>query len=226
MKFGRSVLLFVKSPEKGKVKSRLSAAIGEEIALDIYKSFVLDILETVERAGYPLSIWFYPPEAKEIMSTWLGKGFVYMPQEGDDLGERMRNAFHRSFSEGLDKVILIGSDIPDIRDSVIDEAFGSLENSGAVIGPASDGGYYLIGFSKSTFMPDVFRGIPWSTESVFQETVRILERPGFRIHVLPEKSDVDTLDDLRSFFMRNRDSELGPSRTMSAIAANKTKIFG
>jgi rSAM/selenodomain-associated transferase 1 len=189
--------------------------VNEEMALEAYKSFVLDIAAALKERGQPLTICFHPRNSEETVRSWLGKDFSYAPQRGEDLGERMENAFKDSFSADVVKVVLIGSDIPDITSIVMDEAFSSLELQDAVIGPASDGGYYLIGFRKDAFLPDVFRGIPWSTGSVFQQTMEIFRRSGMRVHVLQEWNDVDTLDDLRSLFERNMDTWFAQSRSMS-----------
>jgi rSAM/selenodomain-associated transferase 1 len=221
----KSVLLFVKSPRKGAVKSRLAATLGETAAQDIYKSFVLDILKTLISGRYPLRIFFYPPDARAEVTNWLGKSFVYMPQRGEDLGARMADAFVQSFSEGLEKLILIGSDVPDLTEAIIDEAFKSLQSNDAVIGPASDGGYYLIGFNKGTFLPDIFTGLMWSTSSIFRQTMKVLQESGCSVHILPECSDVDTVDDLRSFFIRNKDVDFRTSYTLSSLMRNKVAII-
>lgn len=217
--------MFLKTPEKGKVKSRLADAIGEELTLDIYKTFVIDIIGTLKIRMYPLRIYFYPPDSGEGIENWLGNGFVFMPQNGRDLGERMKNAFAQSFSEGFEKVLITGSDIPDLTNVVIDEAFASLENNDAVIGPSADGGYYLIGSKKGTFLPEIFHGISWGTDSVFHETMKIFQKTVSRVHILPEWRDVDTIDDLRSLFVRNVDTDFRNSGTMSWIIRNKHKIF-
>lgn len=210
-----SVILFVRSPERGKVKSRLAAAVGRKMALEIYKGFVLDILETLRRGRYPFRIFFYPGNSGERMIKWLGKDFMYSPQRGSDIGKKMGNAFVQSFSEGSERVVLIGSDIPDIPNSVIHKAFSSLDKSDAVLGPASDGGYYLIGFKNGSFLPDVFHGIPWSTPSVYRETTEVFRRSNYRVHILRQWNDVDTLDDLRALFTRNQDTDFRASRSMS-----------
>jgi rSAM/selenodomain-associated transferase 1 len=210
-----SILLFIKSPEPGKVKSRLASAIGEESALDIYRAFVLDIVGTLKKGNRSITIAFYSEDAEAVVN-WLGKDLVYIPQKGKDLGARMRNAFHDVLSQGHEKAVLVGSDIPDLPFEIIDEAFSALEEKDAVIGPASDGGYFLIGFKKDTFLPDIFHGIAWSTDSVYRETMKVFERAGHRVHILPEWRDVDTLDDLRSLYMRNRNTGFRDSLTMSS----------
>jgi rSAM/selenodomain-associated transferase 1 len=212
---GSSVILFVRSPERGRVKSRLAAATGGKMALEIYKAFVLDIIETLSKGHYPLRIFFYPGSSGQRVVKWLGKDFVYAPQQGSDIGKRMENAFVQSFSMGFEKAVLIGSDIPDLPISIIDSAFSSLGKNDAVLGPASDGGYYLIGFKKSSFLPHVFHEIPWSTPSVFRETMEIFRLSRYRVHTLPQWNDVDTFDDLRALFHRNRTTEFGRSQSMS-----------
>ena len=127
----------------------------------------------------------------------------------------MENAFTDSFSHGFGRVVLIGSDIPDLSAAVMEEAFLSLEENDAVIGPASDGGYYLIGFKASTFSAEIFRNIAWGTDSVFRATMEMFHDQGLRVHVLPEWDDIDTLDDLEALFMRNRDTGFRESSTMS-----------
>jgi glycosyltransferase A (GT-A) superfamily protein (DUF2064 family) len=137
----------------------------------------------------------------------------------------MADAFVQSFSEGLEKLILIGSDVPDLTEAIIDEAFKSLQSNDAVIGPASDGGYYLIGFNKGTFLPDIFTGLMWSTSSIFRQTMKVLQESGCSVHILPECSDVDTVDDLRSFFIRNKDVDFRTSYTLSSLMRNKVAII-
>ena len=212
---GSSVILFVRSPERGRVKSRLAAAMGEKMALELYKGFVLDIIETLRQGCYPLRIFFYPRESKDRIEKWMGKDFAYVSQQGSDIGERMGNAFVQSFSEGSEQLVLIGSDIPDLTNSIINRAFSSLHKGDAVLGPASDGGYYLIGFKATSFLPDVFHGIHWSTSSVYRETMEIFRHSKYRVHTLPQWNDVDTLDDLRTLFERNRDTDFRASRSMS-----------
>ncbi|HXX57397.1 MAG TPA: TIGR04282 family arsenosugar biosynthesis glycosyltransferase [Thermodesulfovibrionales bacterium] len=219
-----SLLLFVRSPKMGRVKSRLAAVLGAETTLALYRNFVFDIICTLERRSDPLLIFFDPPDAEGEIRNWLGKGHAYFPQSGNDLGERMENAFVRSFAEGIEKAVLIGSDIPDLTDHVISEAFASLETRGAVIGPAVDGGYYLIGFRRERFLPEIFRGIQWSTGSVFADTMKAFERFGCGAHVLPEWRDVDTPEDLADLFLRNRDTQFRKSKTMSLIDTIRNSV--
>jgi len=197
------VLLFIKAPEKGKVKSRLSKVLGEDLALAIYKGLVQDILGTLDSGKYFFRLCFYPASSWQIVKEWLGNTYLYSPQQGNDLGERMENAMSRAFSDGMEKVLVIGSDVPELTGRIIAEAFNALDTNDAVLGPAFDGGYYLIGFNKSTFLPDIFHGIEWSTASVFSQTMGILKKSGHGVHILTKLTDIDTFEDLQSFLAKN-----------------------
>lgn len=218
------VLLFVRAPERGKVKTRLEPAIGREGALNAYRCFILDILETLKTANCKIRIFFSPPDSGEKIARWLGHGYDYTPQAGESVGERMENAFRQIFSEGTKKAVLIGSDIPDLPASILAEAFAALDESHAVIGPASDGGYYLIGFRNNTLLPAVFHGIQWSSESVFRSTMDVFEAHGCRTHILPIWNDIDTGNDLRNFFLRNRRTDFATSMTMSYLNTIAEKL--
>lgn len=218
------ILLFIKAPVRGQVKSRLAAAIGEEAALELYKNFILDSIDTVKTTGYPFRICYYPPDAGPAVSSWLAGHYCLMPQQGNDLGERMENAFIRCFSEGFERAILIGSDLPDLAPAVLQEAMASLAEHDVVIGPASDGGYYLIGFHKNTLVPQVFHGMPWSTETVFQKTTAILKNSAFSIAQAPKWNDVDTVEDLRALCTRSKGTEFDKSRTMTYLNTNEVLV--
>ena len=212
------ILLFVKSPEHLPVKSRLAESIGKETARELYKNFVLDILETLSGAaakiGCALRVCVHPPEALRHMRNWLGDNYRYLPQQGNTLGERMKNAFLASFADGYERVVIIGSDAPDLTGESITEAFRFLEDSEAVIGPAHDGGYYLIGFRSDAFLPVVFEDIPWSTGEVFAATMKIFQQAQCDVSVLPPWRDIDILPDLQDFRARHEKSSFADSRTM------------
>ncbi len=211
------ILLFIKAPLKGRVKSRLASILGEDAALELYRSFALDILDTIERTGHPCTIFFYPPDSGEAVTAWLGPGRTCLPQEGEDLGLRMANAFATIFNRGDSRAILIGSDLPDLPADLLSGALKALDDHDAVIGPARDGGYYLIGFRRETFLPDVFQGIEWSTNRVFAETVARFERLGKRVFLAPAWRDVDTPEDLKDLAARNMKTPFAKSRTMKCL---------
>ena len=194
----RCLLFFIKDPEKGKVKTRLASAVGGEMAARLYKRFLLEMLSTLNKGTFLFYLCFYPADALEGLRNWFGKDYLYIPQRGEDLGERMKNGFMEAFDMTFERVVLIGSDIPDLPLEFIEEAFGSLNENDAVIGPSLDGGYYLIGFKDKKFSPRAFKRIPWSTDRVFEETMKILKREGLTVHTLQPRRDIDTIEDLKS----------------------------
>ncbi len=217
MNSSTAILLFIKAPIKGQVKTRLATALGDDAALKLYRNFVLDILDMLDRVGHPFIICYSPPDARSAVVEWLGDHREYLAQEGHDLGERMANAFQVLFSQGISRIVLVGSDLPDLTPEIFEEAFDALQTNDAVIGPAADGGYYLIGFQKNTFLPEVFRNIPWGTNTVQEQTLRIFQHAGHQVHTLPQWRDVDTVEDLRALADRNTDTAFASSRTMKHI---------
>jgi len=211
------VLLFVKVPEKGCVKTRLARDFNDDFAVRLYESMALDTIDTLKRIPFPFRICYSPPDALDRMQAWLGREQVYMPQSGEDLGERMEQAFVRVLSEGMNRVSLIGSDIPGLSPGILTEAFNALESKDAVIGPADDGGYYLIGFNKEGFEPGVFHDMIWSTDTVFQETVARLERAARKVHLLPQCRDIDRKDDLAALLALDQGQDTVASRTLALI---------
>jgi len=211
------VLFFVKYPIRNKVKTRLAAGLGEEAVVELYKNFVLDTLSTIRWLNVPFRICFQPESAGEKLKEWLGEQYKYSAQEGSDLGDRMKNALVQAFEEGFSRAILIGSDLPDLPAAFLSEALRSLESNHAVIGPSSDGGYYLIGFSKAHFLPEVFDGISWSTENVFQQTIDVLEANSNNVHILPQWFDVDIPADLKELIDRNRNTAFNKSKTFTYL---------
>lgn len=193
---GTCLLVFVKYPEPGQVKSRLAEAIGEERACSIYRRMVELLVARLRAAEQPFRICFSPEKPESAFQQWLGAGLEFRPQRGTQLGERMYNAFSEAFEENFSRLVLIGSDIPGLSNVMLAEACASLSNFPAVIGPTFDGGYCLIGFGKKTFSPEVFEGIRWGTRLVFESTMKLFARKGICVHVLPLLRDIDTYKDL------------------------------
>ena len=219
------LLLFLKAPVRGAVKSRLAAALGDDAALELYRNFALDILETIDRSGLPCRICYHPPGAGESVAGWLGRHRSYLAQSGSDVGERMEQAFRYAFDEGITRAVLVGSDLPDLPSAVLADALGSLMTSDAVIGPAQDGGYYLIGFRRDRFVPAVFHGMPWSSDSVFMRTMRIFDQARCGVHMLPAWRDVDTIQDLKDLMARRHELPFKTSRTMQFLTRNRNTFF-
>ena len=210
----RCLIMFVRFPGRGQVKSRLAKDLGEEAATNLYRCFVEDLLERFSKEAYRLRIAFYPAEKEREMREMLGHEFSYIPQAGEDIGERMNLSFLQCFREGARSVVLLGSDIPDLPTRIVAEAFLALDRNEAVIGPSVDGGYYLIGFKQDTFDGDVFTGLSWGAETVFQETMKILRRAGAPVHVLPLWCDIDKHEDIAALIKNSEDTGFADSKTM------------
>jgi glycosyltransferase A (GT-A) superfamily protein (DUF2064 family) len=133
----------------------------------------------------------------------------------------MKNAFCYAFTEGFRRVILVGSDSPDLPGDFLRNAIVELQTHDMVLGPSSDGGYYLIGFRDDTFLPSVFDGISWSSSTVFQETIAKVKNEGRSLSLLPAWSDVDLISDLKNLVRRNRNTAFKSSHTISYLRRNK-----
>jgi rSAM/selenodomain-associated transferase 1 len=201
------LLFFIKNPEKGKVKTRVASAMGDKMAMKLYRRFLLEMLFTLNKGTFLFYLCFHPENSLNDLKDWLGDHYLYTPQMGENLGQRMKNGFVEAFSMNFKRVVLIGSDIPDLPLEFIEEAFNSLGEKDAVIGPSFDGGYYLIGFRDKTFSPQVFDGIPWSTEKVFEETMKVLEKERLTVHTLQLLRDIDTIEDLKNLPGRSTNSK-------------------
>jgi rSAM/selenodomain-associated transferase 1 len=211
------VLLFVKFPEKEKVKYRLAVGLTDDIAVELYRNFVLDTLSMLEGLSLSFYVCFYPPADQKKFFTWLGTQYQFLPQEGADLGERMRSCFTRAFTIGFHRVVLIGSDSPDLPGDYLNKAFTGLQKKDVVLGPAIDGGYYLIGFRNTTFTPSVFEEIHWSTPSVLAGTMANIQKANRTMYLLPSWSDVDTIDDLKRLAIRSKNTAFKSSRTITYL---------
>ncbi|MGZ6275583.1 MAG: TIGR04282 family arsenosugar biosynthesis glycosyltransferase [Syntrophales bacterium] len=215
----RCLIMFVRFPGQGQVKSRLAKDIGEEPATNLYRCFVDDLSERFSKEPYRLCLAFHPREMEHEMKEMLGHDFSYIPQTGEDLGERMKLAFLRCFSEGARSVVLIGSDIPDLPARIVDEAFRALDKYGTVIGPSLDGGYYLLGFRQETFNEGIFARLPWGAETVFQQTMNILHMAGALVHVLPVWWDIDKHEDIAVLIKNSKDTGFTDSKTILYLKA-------
>jgi hypothetical protein len=213
------VLSFVKYPFPGRVKTRLARQLGANAAADLYRNFVTDILATLKSMDVNIKIAFAPFDSKNKFQQWLGKKYSYIPQIGRDLGQRMKNAFLQTFSGGFNSVIVIGSDSPDLPAEYLELAFYALDTNDVVIGPSSDGGYYLIGFTRETFLPEAFERISWSSDNVFVQTINILKQHRQSLFLLPQWYDVDTLANLKTLVQRNKNTGFRKSRTLTYLTA-------
>jgi len=218
------ILFFVKHLDTGAVKTRLGSELGEKKSRELYLCFVQDMLGTLNKTGHPCRVHITPPDTEPQFRKWLGDQYEYAAQAQGDLGERMERAFQQAFEDGFERAVLIGSDIPDISPYTMKEALRALKANDAVIGPAKDGGYYLIGFSTQSFLPAVFSGIDWSTSRVFKQTMDVFFEAEYTVHTLPKWHDVDTVEDLRAFAKRNQAGDFMDSCTMQMIKKIKIKL--
>lgn len=201
----KSVLIvFLRAPEKGRVKTRLAREVGEKRALALYKVFVQQTLLAVKRSGMDHRICFFPADKQALVKDWLGPDHGYMPQVGNDLGQRMGNALSAAFDQGAQKAVLVGTDIPDINARHLLAAMDLLDQKRVVIGPSLDGGYWLIGFQREGFCPDLFFQVDWGTETVFSTTLEKCKAANLSPGLLPALQDIDSLEDLRAFQKNNR----------------------
>lgn len=215
------VLFFVKYPVPGRVKTRLAEQIGQDVAADLYRNFVTDILATLKSLDANIKIVFALGGSQDQFQQWLGKEYSYIPQVGQDLGQRLKNAFLQAFSDRFNRVVVIGSDSPDLPEKYLELAFHALDTNDVVIGPSSDGGYYLIGFTREAFLPEAFEQISWSSNKVFEKTINILKQYRPNSYLLPQWHDVDTLVDLKIFLQRNENSAFSKSATMCYLIKHK-----
>jgi hypothetical protein len=187
----QAIIVFQKFPEPGKVKTRLASSIGAEKATFIYtyllaythnllKSTAADILVfhegPIDQKDYPL------------------ENYRFYPQEGNDLGEKMYTAFVRAFKEGYEKVLIIGTDCHELKNNHLEQAFNALETHDLILGPAFDGGYYLIGLKKVE--PLLFKNIQWSTAAVLSQTIFRADTVKMKTFLLEKLNDIDEYKDL------------------------------
>jgi len=218
----RCLLFFVRNPERGAVKTRLAGALGEQGTRDLYRNFVLDMLSQLQGGIYRLIICYHPEDALEDVKRIVGEGYHFQPQRGDDLGMKMEQCLANAFSSGFKRAIVIGSDVPDLPAEITEESFAALEVYDSVIGPALDGGYYLVGFQRASFLPEAFRGIEWGTDIVLRQTLDIFRDNKRTVHLLPPLRDIDTPEDLKAFFQKNRGTPNCP-HTMTFL--NQSKLL-
>src|SRR5438874_3754289 len=197
------LIVFVKAPRPGAVKTRLAKAIGAPAARSAYCHLVETLVNQLQGLS-GVELCFSPDDAANEVLHWLKEGWTIHPQGNGDLGQRLQSAFHRAFHAGAKCVAIIGSDCPAVRVEDIREAWGGLETHDVVLGPATDGGYWLIGLRQ--LQPNLFRGVQWSTENVFAATIQRVRHAGLSLHLLRELVDVDTDREWRAFLAaQNRD---------------------
>jgi rSAM/selenodomain-associated transferase 1 len=199
----RALGIFVKAPIPGRVKTRLAEHIGASSAAEVYWRLGRQVVgATAGSCGGP-SVWFTPATEGRFVQEWLsGVGRVaFRPQAGARLGDRLARAFAHEFAEGARPVVIVGSDCPGVNRRVVQQAFAALSEHPMVLGPALDGGYYLIGLDAP--QPALFRAIAWSTAAVAAQTRARAGALGLSCHLLRPLRDVDTVRDARILGLLN-----------------------
>lgn len=204
------LIVFIKAPLAGKVKTRLKRHISQAGVLQLYRGMVEDLLSQFEGSeDFSVRIMFSPPEAGQMVRNWLGAHREILPQSTGDLGNKMEQAFAEAFSKGFRRVVLIGSDIPTIDREKIRRAFGKLSNHPVVLGPANDGGYYLIGLRQPH--TEIFTGISWSSSAVLAQTIKKIKKLNLNFALVEPETDLDVYQDVKQLWIKlnsNRKAEL------------------
>jgi len=199
------LLLFVKNLEKGKVKTRLAKTVGNEKALNIYKKLIRYTCRQIAPLNADKQVWYawYLPDVPICKEDATLSGHI---QQGNSLGERMSNAFRRVFEQGYQKAVIIGSDCAELETRHLEEAYHALDIYDTVIGPASDGGYYLLGMRH--FLPEIFSEVTWSSKKVFDQTIKNIDNSGHSWTRLEMLTDIDNEEDWQAFSKKISDNRL------------------
>lgn len=194
----KALIIFARNPELGTCKTRLAKTIGNENALEVYK-YLLNHTATISKNIKADRYVFYSEKISND-DLWDANSFRKKLQNGDDLGQRMQNAFSEVLEMGYQKVIIIGSDLLDLNAELVNNAFAQLDFNDVVIGPATDGGYYLLGLKN--LYHTIFKNKEWSTASVLKDTLNDLQNT--KVHLLKELNDIDTFEDMKQYEQLNK----------------------
>lgn len=196
------LILFTRYPEPGLTKTRLIPALGAKGAAKLQQQmteYTLNKVRVQKKHSSFLEVRFTGGSVN-LMQEWLGSDIIYQPQGEGNLGVRMARSLAVAFQDGIERVVIIGSDCPNLNANLITKAFHHLGSHDLVLGPAIDGGYYLIGLNY--LIPELFIGINWGSSEVFQQTVDIAKKLDVSIAYLPQLADVDRPEDLHIWEMR------------------------
>lgn len=191
----KAIIIFVRNPELGKVKTRLAKQVGDQQAFGVYKELLQHTHDITSCLDGDKFVYYTDYIAGNDL--WENHLFEKRLQAGSELGERMMLAFMELFQEGYSKLLIIGSDCPELTTFIIEDAFDLLDLNDVVIGPSADGGYYLLGSKK--LIPELFVNKEWSTGSVLADSIMDTVRLRKKCSFLPELHDIDTADDLRRY---------------------------
>lgn len=193
----KTLIVFTRYPEPGKTKTRLIPTLGAEGAANLHRQMAEYAIAQAKQLSFSHQVSVevhFSGGNLHLMQSWLGNDIIYQSQIEGDIGLKMSAAFHTAFNHNINHVAIIGSDCPKLNSQLISQAFDVLSQHDLVIGPATDGGYYLIGLRR--FIPQLFMGINWSTSKVFQQTIEIADQLNLSVAYLPKLSDIDRPEDL------------------------------
>ncbi len=185
------ILVFLKYPEPGRVKTRLAADLGAEEAARFYRGCVECVLEELRTTSYEVTLCYHADWSEQRFRDWLGSDYLYRPQSRGDLGQRLAGAF-AAFPD--DRCLALGTDCPQLPGKRYGQAFEALKPGRVVIGPSRDGGYYLLGLERPS--PELFEDIPWSTDQVLARTLERAEKARRTPLLLAPERDIDQEADL------------------------------
>ena len=185
------LIIFTRNIVKGKCKTRLASVVGDDVAMEIYRFLVNHTVEISK--DLPVQKWVFYSDKIEENDLFNRNAFEKYAQEGEDLGKRMHNAFNVGFAQGYENIIIIGSDMYEISQKDLELAFEKLEQHDYVIGPAKDGGYYLLGMKSANSA--IFDNKNWGTSSVLTDTLKDIDSGDLKL--LSERNDVDVIEDIK-----------------------------
>ena len=199
------LILFIKFPVLGEVKTRIAESLGNDYAFELYKSLLADVSVLTRQINAETVIVYSGPSGATFDQF---PGINCIVQHGHNIGDRMYHAFLDIFSTGAEKCLLIGADIPCMTAEILHDGYDILERTDIVLGPTTDGGYYCIGLKQGSLKRTLFLNIPWSTSLVFDETVKRIAEAGLTWRSLPVLSDLDEMNDLNRFYHCDSGNEL------------------
>jgi rSAM/selenodomain-associated transferase 1 len=193
------LLVFAKAPVSGRVKTRLTPPLPPDEAAALYEACLRDVVALCARERARVELWYHDDGRAAAYFADEFPHLTQAEQSAGHLGEKMRNAFARSFADGAQRTLIVGSDVPTLPESLLNAAVSGLRDAEMVIGPTLDGGYYMIGLTQDAWSRAhaLFDDVEWSTDAVFRATVDKATQAQLQMHVLPGWYDIDTIDDLR-----------------------------
>ena len=219
-----AIIVFTRYPVPGKVKTRLAAETSNEFACLFYKAcaeYVFTELNKLKEKEYDIYIFGSDKLELQKIADWTDNSFYYSHQAGRDLGERMHNAFDEIFNKSYKRVVILGTDLPEVNCELMQDAFLALNDNDCVIGPANDGGYYLLGFKWKAI--DLFSNVKWSSESVFNDTISKIKYYSTDYCTLKELNDIDNKKDLVKWYNENMELDEHPVKIF--IDNNHSELF-